>query len=270
MKISPVCSYAEYRNVIRDKKLVNNIFLPNEVKKYISQKRLFCFATGSQLFLLYDEVDYYQLVCGIMEGNDMGPFIDFDLSKPIVCHIVVNNKSNVNPVVIKTLQNSGFRLRCKIHEHIRESLAELPVVSGEVCMTCNEIKDSSECQNILSLWREHLPLYEVIYMLPEDIQALSDKKQVLFLKDSVTGKIAGACYYDIFLGMTTIHHIVVDSCYRGKGFAGILLSAWLEQAKLCGAKVARSWIEDTNISSQKSFAKVGFNKTENVSYQFVK
>ena len=270
MQITLVNSYEDYRRITKGSKLINNAFLPNEIKKYIVQNRLFYFDAGNQLFLFYDEKIYYQLVCGIIESNDSVTPISFETLKPIVCHIVENNKNNLTPNIIKTLQKSDFRLRCTIHEHIRENLAELSVVSSAGFMICNEIKNNAECQNILALWQNNLPIYEVTHMLPEDVQALADKKQVLFLNDLVTGKIAGACYYDIFLGTTTIHHIVVDPFFRGKGCAGILLSAWLEQAKHSGAKVARSWIEDTNISSQKSFSKVGFNKTASVSYQYIK
>lgn len=263
-------SYEDYRSITKGSKFINNSFLPNEIKNYILKKRLYYFEARNQLFLFYDEKEYYQLVCGIIESNDMVTPISFESLKPIVCHIVENNKNNLIPNVIKTLQKSGFHLRCTIHEHVRENMAELPVVSSTSFMLCNEINNSAECQNILALWQNNLPVYEVTYMFPDDVKMLADKKQVLYLKDLITGKIAGACYYDIFLGTTTIHHIVVDPFFRGKGCACILLTAWLEQAKLRGAKVARSWIEDTNTSSQKSFAKVGFNKTANISYQYVK
>ena len=270
MQVLPVGSYADYRNLVKGKKLVNNGFLPEEINKYITQKRLSHFQIENQLFLLYDEVNYYQLVCEGVESHDIHGAVSFELSKPIVCHIVENNKSNLTADVAKILQKSGFHLRCTIHEYIREKLSDLPVVSSNDFVICNEIKKESDCHDIVSLWQNNLPLYEITYMLPEDVQVLADKKQVIYLRDSCTGQIAGACFYDIFLGTTTIHHIVTSPLFRGKGCAVILLSTWLEQAKRAGAKAARSWIEDTNISSQKGFFKVGFSRTANLSYQYIK
>ncbi len=268
--ITPVNSYAEYRNIVKGKRLINNGFLPEEIDKYISQKRLSYFQTGNRLFLLYDEVKYYQLVCEGLISNGMPDSIPFVSSKPIVCHIVENKNSKPIAEVTAVLRKSGFHLRCTIHEYIHEHLADLPAVCNRDFIVCNKPEISSDCHTILSLWQKSLPLYEVTHMLPEDVQGLADKNRLVFLKESSGGRIAGACYFDVFLGTTTVHHIVTDPLFRGRGCAGILLSAWLEQAKPAGAKLARSWIEDSNISSQKSFSKIGFCKTPNLSYQFIK
>lgn len=270
MKITPVRSYDEYRSIVKGKKLINNGFLPNGIKNYILQKRLFFSSNENQLFLFYDELNYYQLVCERIEKREAPFSISFDLAKPIVCHIVDNIKNDQTEDIKSILTGSDFHLRCIIHEYVLSNLDSVSYANNNDFLVTNEIKSFSECQNILSLWQENLPLYEIPYMSPEDILNLSDKNQVICLKDAVTGQLAGACYYDVFLGTTTIHHIVIDPAFRGKGCAGLLLSAWLEQAGQFGAKNARSWIEDTNCSSQKSFSKIGFVKTPNVSYQLIK
>lgn len=270
MKFMSVSSYSEYRNIIKGRKLFNNSFLPNDIKKYILQNRLFFGFSGNLLLLLYDEVKYFQLVCEGIDDKDSTDYIDSSFSKPAVCHIVDNNKNSLVTNFLKILPQSGFKLRCAIHEYVRDSLVDLSVIDSTGFIIQNNIENLSECHDILTLWQNNLPIYEVTYMTPRDIQMLADKNQLIILKDHSTGRLAGACYYDIFLGTTTIHHIVIDPFFRGKGCAGIILTAWIEQAKQCGAKVAKSWIEDTNISSQKCFAKVGFKKTSNISYQFIK
>lgn len=270
MIVMRVNSYEEYRSIIKSKTLINNGFLPNEIKKYILQNRLFYSQDGNRIFFFYDEKKYRQLICGGFESCD-NRTIAFELLKPFVCHLVENNKNTgMIGEMQKVLQSSGFQLRCIIHEYVLDNLTCLPVSINKNFIISNEIGINSEYQIILSLWQNNLPLYEVTHMTLEDIQALAEKNQILYLKDSITGVIAGACFYDILLGSTTIHHIVVDPAFRGKGCAGILLTAWLEQAKQLGAKTARSWIEDTNLASQKSFSKVGFKRTLNLSYQYVK
>lgn len=270
MKITPVRSYDEYRSIVKGKKLINNGFLPNEIKDYILRQKLFFSCQENLLFLFYDEVNYYQLVCE-STGRDEVPFFgSFELPKPIVCHIVGNNKNTQISAIVNILKTGGFHLRCTIHEYLLDNLVSVPSADNQDFILSNDIKNLSDCQNILSLWQENLPLYELTYMLPEDILGLAEKNKLIYLKDSATGRLAGACFYDVFLGTTTIHHIVVDPAFRGKGCAGVLLSAWLEQAGQFGAKTARSWIEDTNCSSQKSFSKIGFVKTPNVSYQLIK
>lgn len=270
MKVSPVRSYDEYRSIVKGRKLINNGFLPNEIKNYILHQRLFFSYKENLLFLFYDEANYYQLVCESI-GREGTPFsVSFELVKPVVCHIVDNNKNNQISSIMSILRASGFLLRCTIHEYVLDDLVSVSSADNKAFILSGDIKNLSECQNILSLWQENLPLYEITYMLPEDILALAGKNQAICLKDSHTGQLAGACYYDVFLGTTTIHHIVIDPTFRGRGCAGILLTAWLRQAGQSGAKTARSWIEDTNYSSQKSFSKIGFVKTSNVSYQFIK
>lgn len=270
MKITPVRSYDEYRSIVKGKKLINNGFLPNEIKNYILQKRLFFSNKENQLILFYDEVNYYQLVCESIKKREAPVPIYFELAKPIVCHIVDNNKNDQTEDIQNILTGSDFHLRCIIHEYVLSNLDSVSYANNNDFLVTNEIKSLSECQNILSIWKNNLPLYEITYMLPEDVLVLADKNQVICLKDSHTEQLAGACYYDVFLGTTTIHHIVIDPAFRGKGCAGLLLSAWLKHAGQLGAKTARSWIEATNYSSQKSFSKMGFVKTPNVSYQLIK
>ena len=270
MVVVPVSSYADYRNIIKGKKLINNGFLPTEINKYITQKRLSYCQFGNRLFLLYNEMNYYQLVCESIESHDMSGSFSFELPKPVVCHIVVKKNNSSTAEIIKFLQASGYRLRCTIHEFVRESLDDLPDIPGKAVQICNKIKGSSDCQEILSLWQNNLPLYEVPYMLPEDIQLLSDKYQLIYLKDCISGRIIGARFYDVFLGTTTGHHNVVGPYYRGKGYGGVLLNAWLLQARQLGARIARVWIEDKNVVSQNNVSKVGFVKTSNLSYQYIK
>lgn len=270
MIVTPVSSYEDYRSIVKGKKLINNGFLPNEIKNYILQKRLFFSNNGNQLFLFYDEANYYQLVCESIEKREAPFSVSLELSKPIVCHVVDNNKNNQISSIMSILRASGFLLRCTIHEYVLDDLVNVLPADNKAFILSDDIKNLSECQNILSLWQDNLPLYEITYMIPEDILDLAEKNMVICLKDYHTGQLAGACFYDIFLGTTTIHHIVIDPTFRGRGCAGILLAAWLRQAGQSGAKIARSWIEDTNSSSQKSFSKIGFVKTSNVSYQFIK
>ena len=270
MKVTLVSSYEDYRSIIKGKKLLNNGFLPNEIKNYILQKRLFFSNKGNLLFLFYDEVNYFQLVCESVEKREPPFYISFELTKPIVCHIVDNNKNNMTEDIKNILTQSNFHLRCTIHEYVLPNLDSFSSANNKDFIITNEIKSLSECQSILSIWQENLPLYEIAYMVPEDIMNLADKRQIIGLKASDTGQLAGACFYDIFLGTTTIHHIVISPSFRGKGCAGILLGAWLKQTGQSGARIARSWIEDTNRASQKSFSKIGFVKTPNVSYQFIK
>ena len=268
MELIPVDTYADYRSIIKGKRLINNGFLPNEIKNYIQEKRLFYFLVKNYLFFLYDEVNYYQLVCGVVDNNTICEADTFKVVKPVVCHIINNNKNSLTGVTIKFLQKNKFRLRCTIHEYVRENLDKLPVFYNDDFIAYNKI-NNLECQDILSLWQQNLPFYEVSYMLPADVQKLAEKNQVICLKDSHSGRIAGACYYDVFMGTTTIHHIVTDPAYRDKGCAAILLTKWMEEAKQAGAKTARSWIEDTNTASKRSFLKVGFVMSTNLSYQYI-
>ena len=269
MNAMPVSSYADYRNLVKGKKLINNGFLPNEINKYIAQKRLFHFQAENQLFLLYDEARYYQLICEGIENHKIPDFVSFELPKPVVCHIV--EKDNTLAVkMVKFLQLSGFHLRCTIHEYVRKNMDDLPVIPRKDIQICNEITGDPDCQEILALWQNNLPLYEVPYMLPEDIQTLADKKQLIYLKDTSSGRIIGARFYDVFLGTTTGHHNVVAPYYRGKGYGGVLLAVWLLQARQLGARIARVWIENKNVVSQNNVSKIGFIKTSNVSYQYIK
>ena len=270
MVVTPVSSYTDYRNIIKGKKLVNNGFLPNEINKYIAQNRLSYFQFGNRLFLLFVEVKYYQMVCENIETHDVPDSFSSGLSKPIVCHVVVKNNNSTTAEMIKFLQASGCRLRCTIHEYVRESLDDLPDIPDKAVQVCNGITGDSDCQKIVSLWQNNLPLYEVPYMLPEDIQMLADKKQLIYLKDCSAGRIIGARFYDVFLGTTTGHHNVVDPNYRGRGYGGVLLHAWLLQARQLGAKIARVWIEEKNVISQNNVSKFGFTRTPNLSYQYIK
>lgn len=268
MEILPVSDYAEYRNIVKNRKLTNNVFFPNDIKKYISENRLFYFRNGKLLFLLFDEADYYQLVCEEKGFPDRIDFTAVATTKPIACHIIENQKNGATAEIRNFLLKSGFRLRCTIHKFAR-SLKNLPVISSTDAIICTEITDMADCRAIIKLWQDNLPVYEVPNWQPEEVKTLADQKKLVFLKDSSSGRVIGARAVDVFMGTATGHHNVVDPAYRGKGYGHVLLVGGMQLAAQRGARSAMSWIEDTNIISQNNVMKAGFEKTSHASYQYV-
>ena len=268
MKFFPVCDYTKYRNIVKNRKLINNVFFPNEIKKYISENRLLYFQIGEQLFLLYDEAEYYQLICEEKGFPDIIDFTTIGITKPIACH-VIENKNNDSTAEIKNfLLRNGFRLRCTIHKYAR-NLENLPDISSTDAIVCNEITNISDCRAIIKLWQDNLPMYEVPNLQPEDIKALADQKKLVYLKDPTSGRVIGARAVDVFMGTATGHHNVVDPAFRGKGYGHVLLVRGTSLAAQLGARTATVWIEDTNTISQNNVCKAGFKRTSSVSYQYI-
>ncbi|MBD5520963.1 MAG: GNAT family N-acetyltransferase [Lachnospiraceae bacterium] len=256
--------------MIEERKPINNGFWPDEIKKYISCKRLAYSEIDNTLFLLYDEKKYRQLVVvGILNTEDFDK-VKLPNDIPIVCQVVEKRESSDQKVLRDFLENIGFKCRERIYEYSLNDIGHIKLENplSEISIR-RKVNNEKDYYRILELWKHNLPFIEIPYISIEDLKKMEDDNHLLILDDVESGQIAGACYFDIYLGTSTIHHIVVDSSYRKCGYGTIILKEWIKELKNLGIKRARSWVEESNIASRKSFEKVDFYMTPNVSYQYI-
>ncbi len=266
--VKKVTSFSHYRDLLKGKLLINNVFTPLQTQKYIKKQRLFSDITDDIVWFIYDEETYYQLV--LVKAKDSQYAFSESLkifigNKPTVTFIVEEKQSYTE--LKNFLQNSGLQYRCLSNEY------NLTDFDNEKCNSNNDIvmtkiNDEGDYYKIIQLWENCLPLIEVPKMSVDDLKEIEEKNQLFFIKNE-NDEVIAAAYHDMFMGTSTIHHICVSSNCRGQGLAGILLKEWIKKLRELNAKKARSWIEEKNISSQKSFMKLGFEKTNAVSHQYV-
>lgn len=263
--VEQITSYEVYKNLIKEAPLWNNGFTPGMIKKYIVEKRLYAYIFENTLLLLYDEGEFYQIIVG-GKLNDFPSNWNQNLEKkPMVSFVVEEKQQNVE---LKTfLLHNGFSYRCFSQEY--------------VCMNFHEFRDTrnllyietqtgneQDYYQIIHLWKEYLPKIEVSVITCADLKELHKKGELLYIKNK-HGVVMAACYFDFFLGTSTIHHLCVIPECRGHGYAVKLIQTWLEKMRELNGRKARAWIEQTNISSQKAFEKAGFVTGRTVSHQYV-
>lgn len=80
---------------------------------------------------------------------------------------------------------------------------------------------------IICLWKEDLPKIEVPVITCSDLKELHKKGELLYIKNK-HGVVMAACYFDFFLGTSTIHYLCVIPECRGHGCAVKLIQTWLK------------------------------------------
>lgn len=259
-------SIEEYRHVISGKKLWNNGFTLVEIKKYISEGRLFYACNAGSCVLLYDEKRYFQLVvmdgisaeelreiCGIISGN-------------IVCFI--NDKAQMASRLRELLEEAEFICTERILEYeLRDFSCRKASKTGMHIV--KNVGNEAEYMQIQTLWQSNLPYMQIPHITIDDIKMWERSERLLVLKTAENALIGASCF-DTLLDRSTIHHIVVDHEYRGCGLMQELLTEWINAIDACGIKKARAWVAESNMSSRIGFEKAGFKMTSTVSYQFEK
>lgn len=266
-----ICSLEEYGLLTKGIRFKNNGFRLEQVKEYIQRGCLYYDETSSRRMLIYVEHKYSQLVISKplsdKEDTIIPKIFREDQSKPIVCYLV-GDFSDKN-----LLENWGFEYICASEKYTLE------IVNVSIQLELNQLSDPlqlyyqtnswDEIEQIKRLWEDNLPVVEVPILSDEEFRQLEDKEQLLYMKDEVTNQIVAACYYDLFMGTSTIHHIVVHKEYRNRHIASHLLIVWLNKLKQMKVRKAVSWIEEENHASRVTFEKLGFDKSDTESLQFI-
>lgn len=263
--VEQITSYEVYKNLIKEAPLWNNGFTSGMIKKYIVEKRLYAYSFENTLLLLYDEGEFYQIIVG-GQLNDFPQYWNQNLEKkPMVSFVVEEKQQNVE---LKTfLLRNGFSYRCFSREYVCMNFQEFRD-TRDLLYIETQTGNEKDYYQIIRLWKEYLPKVEISAITSSELKELHKKGQLLYIKDKQDVVIA-ACYYDFFLATSTIHHLRVMPEYRGHGYAVLLIQTWLKKMKELNGRKARAWIEQTNIASQKAFAKVGFVTGRTVSHQYV-
>lgn len=271
-----VGSYEEYTQVTKRIRFENNGFTADQIKTHIEDGRLWHKRMDARQILLFDEREFMQLILSkeIAEAETAMPTevampshtncLFPEIEVPMVCFLV--NEQTCK----EQLEQWAFRFVCASDKYLLD-LSEIEQGPfPDSFSICFQTKDHEEFLQVIKLWEDNLPKVELPVITYEDFRDLEKNRQMILVKDKKNDQIVGACYYDTFISISTIHHIVVSRDYRNQKLASTLIRTWLIQLAEKNLRKAVAWIEEDNRGSQKTFEKFGFVKSNIQSYQYIR
>lgn len=264
-----IISTKQYTELTRTYRFYNNGFSAFEVCRYIGDGRLQVLFCDETPLLCFDEKKYCQFVIPTgMSSLQLKEACAFVAPKEVVCYVI--KQVDERPQAYEELLKDGdFICSKRVLEYacILDEMTEYE--NGNSVITENAEIGKDDINTVLEMWNHYLPHQEVPFLNVTDVNDLWANKRQLFVVRESDGKIISVCCYDGFIGKITVRHVVVDENYRGQHLALNMINDCIRDARIKGYKKARSWIEETNLASQKSFEKCGFVRTNTISVQYI-
>lgn len=248
----------EYDNIInkatRNKfKNVNCYLMPNEIREYTKDERLFYLENDNILEI----IEIHDLFCKVcFYAKDNIEFLKFDLNRPILLDLPYNNIKNEKfEKIDKNLKEVGFSLNSQSSRMIKKDYIYKEYSSDIFKDFKIQKMENDELIDILKIWNENFnPLKNLLY---SDNELLSHKNDIYVCIDK-DNKIVGAMEIVINGKSGWIEKIAIKKDYQGRGIGTFMEIFYINLCKSLGIKNLLLYTIDDDYKAQNFHKKFGF------------
>ena len=234
--------------------ITNNYLLPEACGQFISQKRLFFVASGSNACILLKKTEFFQLYYYLNNQNEL---IELDVDLPITMEILYRDETKRPEEILFYWEKCGFK------QHLtRENMVAtynqitLPAAIDDDSLYLRYADTEEEILFTKNLFERSLDKYTGDILSYEEVHAFSKKKQVICAY--YHSEPAGALQFDIKNSIVWLGHIAVANEFRGKGVANELVKAYIQYNVENNNTRYQLWVIQNNIGAINLYRKFGF------------
>ena len=268
--------FEEYKFILkRYKNNKNNFYyLPNDIKKFIEEKRISYFEYVAQLFLILDQGMYDDL---FYFSNDFN-IEEIPLKKDTCVTIIDRNGYNLQNILQiekKIIRNGAEKIACDYGVSLdlskyRDIISEFHKKDIEYLETLGlrlvSGRDDEFVQQVHELWRNGLPSYHVPF---EHVNYMHHPDHNVICLIDNTSTVAGVYWACDANRNREYRHIVISPAFRRRGLGSIMLRHAIYDAIANDIKSMRTWIAEDNTNSLSMHNAVGFKRNGLIAYQYL-
>lgn len=275
--MNQVHEFELYKDLVgKYKKGINNLYyLPQTIKQYIEEGKLYNIPSDDGCYFLLDEGRFFELIFAALEVKLPKEIFE----KNICCTFMgrdgvyqAGRCSFADTLVASGLEatplNYSVRVDLKAHseEIVKNFMASKQLLEG-YGFSIIDGKDERFVENIHRLWDMYLPKTHVP---GEHYDFMTDvNSSIRLVYDNQKAKVAGVIWWVDKATRREGRHIVIDGDYRGMKLGSALERATIYDALNTGLSFYDSWIAEDNAKSWAMHERIGCVKSGMVSEQFV-
>lgn len=233
--------------------LTNNYVLAETYCEVINEGKLFYYETASNVFLLVEKDNFYQLYFFI---NSINENVHLVTDKPITMEIVYRGAQN------KPLDLIRFWERNEFKEHLTRdnfSLTYGKFNQIELNKTSVQLKyaeTTEEAYLIKQLFEGSLDKYTGDLMSINEINTFINDKNIICAY--IDNQFCGALQFEVKNNIIWLGHIVTDLNCRGNGIANHLVKKYIQDNTIGDQSRYQLWVINDNIAAKSLYTKFGF------------
>jgi ribosomal protein S18 acetylase RimI-like enzyme len=233
--------------------LTNNYVLAETYHELINKEQLYFFDSNSNLILLVEKPNFFQLYFFI---NNLNEQLAIHVEKPITMEILYRGTANKPIELINFWERNGFKQHLT-RDNLSLSLNKLNhVVIKNNHVLIKYAESNEESIAIKSLFESSLDLYTGDSLSLDEINEFINKKNVICAY--IDNQFCGALQFEIKNNIIWLGHIVTDLNYRGNGIANLLVKKYIEDNAINPNSRYQLWVIDDNIAAKSLYTKFGF------------
>jgi ribosomal protein S18 acetylase RimI-like enzyme len=242
----------------------NNYMLKDEYLQHIEKQKLFYIQEGQNFYFFIQKSGFFRLYYFINEP-EVHFFSPIELS--FVLEILYRGENHFPANHREFWIQSGFESHLSRDCYFlkNKDLSEF-IESTEIKV--QQAQTHEEFDYVKKLIDQDLDLYTGDNLSVDEIQKFAEKGLVYVAH--IEGKPCGFLQADDKNQVFWLGHIVVDSEFRGKGIAKILVNHYLNQGKKRNCNQFQLWVIQGNHAAVQLYKKYGFTYLNKSTYSMLK